>query len=301
MGMLISVEQLIRGPDLHRAIEVGEAVEEVFVLQIGMQVCTTMQAAWDAGKIIHRDLKPHNVIVMSNSPSITEGLTPIVIDWGLAVSVKDGKRDTRRVFEHELDQMTAEVISDTLTMAGVVMGTLYYMPPEQLMGDKLDHRADQYSLGALLFHILTGEPPLKPETVPKLDELVELEKIPDEDLTKEKRARKTLLLKQWQNEKAAREQPSLIFAIRMRTPEPANRVAERNGRKVSRQLAEVLDRCLSKEPKDRYKSWKALRKALLKCQRSLFEPEQQENEEGTGSEDSASWWGKRLWDRLRGK
>jgi serine/threonine-protein kinase len=87
--------------------------------------------------ILHRDLKPSNIMVARAEDG---ALRPYVMDFGLA-------RD-----------WTAEGTTET----GAVLGTPFYMAPEQARGevDRLDRRADVYSLGASLYHVLTGEPPI---------------------------------------------------------------------------------------------------------------------------------------------
>jgi serine/threonine-protein kinase len=87
--------------------------------------------------ILHRDLKPSNILVGRGEDG---ALRPYVMDFGLA-------RD-----------WTTEGATET----GAVLGTPYYMPPEQARGEvgRLDRRADVYSLGASLYHVLTGEPPI---------------------------------------------------------------------------------------------------------------------------------------------
>ncbi|RJS24263.1 serine/threonine protein kinase [Corallococcus sp. H22C18031201] len=94
-----------------------------------------VHAAHRAG-LVHRDLKPSNILVERTEDS---GLRPSVMDFGLARDWKD---------------------SDTAS--GTVLGTPHYMAPEQARGDvaRLDRRADVYSLGATLYHLLTGQPPV---------------------------------------------------------------------------------------------------------------------------------------------
>jgi serine/threonine-protein kinase len=89
---------------------------------------------------LHRDLKPDNVIVVPPSHEGDEE-TAKVVDFGLA-KVRD-------------------VAGTALTQTGAVLGTLYYMSPEQCSGEELDARADVYSLGAMLYEMLTGNPPFR--------------------------------------------------------------------------------------------------------------------------------------------
>src|SRR5262249_19679640 len=100
-----------------------------------------IHAAHSVG-IIHRDIKPSNIMVERGDGS---ELRPYVMDFGLARSAQEAGT----------------------TLTGTVMGTPRYMSPEQAHGDasKLDRRADVYSLGATLYHLLTGEPSVRGETV----------------------------------------------------------------------------------------------------------------------------------------
>ena len=93
-------------------------------------------AAAHAQRLIHRDVKPQNVLIDS------EGRAKVT-DFGIARSLE----------------------SDGLTKTGRVLGTTDYVSPEQAMGQDVDARSDIYSLGVLLFEMLTGEPPFKAETV----------------------------------------------------------------------------------------------------------------------------------------
>ncbi|HSD52600.1 MAG TPA: HEAT repeat domain-containing protein [Burkholderiales bacterium] len=94
-------------------------------------MCTGMAVAHQQG-IIHRDLKPANVLIDDT------GLLKIV-DFGVAAAQLEG--DTQ------------------LTKTGYVIGSPKYMAPEQILGKKVDERADIYSLGVILYEMVTGEPP----------------------------------------------------------------------------------------------------------------------------------------------
>jgi eukaryotic-like serine/threonine-protein kinase len=100
-------------------------------VRYAMDVATGMTVAHQSG-IIHRDLKPANVL-------IDEAGLVKVVDFGVAAAQQQG--DTQ------------------LTKTGYVIGSPKYMAPEQILGKKVDERADIYSLGVILYEMLTGEPP----------------------------------------------------------------------------------------------------------------------------------------------
>jgi HEAT repeat protein len=100
-------------------------------MQFAMDICTGMTVAHQQG-IVHRDLKPANVLINQ------EGLLKIV-DFGVAAAQREG--DTQ------------------LTKTGYVIGSPKYMAPEQILGKKVDERADIYALGVMLYEMVTGVPP----------------------------------------------------------------------------------------------------------------------------------------------
>ena len=100
-------------------------------LQFGIDMCTGMTVAHQVG-IVHRDLKPANVLINQ------DGLLKIV-DFGVAAAHREG--DTQ------------------LTKTGYVIGSPKYMAPEQILGKKVDERADIYAVGVMLYEMVTGVPP----------------------------------------------------------------------------------------------------------------------------------------------
>jgi len=100
-------------------------------IQFAIDICTGMTVAHHVG-IVHRDLKPANVLINQ------EGLLKIV-DFGVAAAHREG--DTQ------------------LTKTGYVIGSPKYMAPEQILGKKVDERADIYALGVMLYETVTGVPP----------------------------------------------------------------------------------------------------------------------------------------------
>ena len=110
------------------ALPLGQA------LDITGQIARGLSCAHAAG-IVHRDLKPANVMLTSDG-------TVKILDFGLAKS-----RD------------------QTLTASGLVMGTVAYMAPEQLLGEQADARTDLYSLGVVLYEMLTGQHPARGDDI----------------------------------------------------------------------------------------------------------------------------------------
>jgi serine/threonine protein kinase len=109
-----------------------------------LAVCEAVAYA-HSKKIIHRDLKPHNILVGDFGETI-------LIDWGIAKSV--GSKDWQTEEAQSKPSLEAN-----LTQQGSVLGTPAYMPLEQAQGKEVDERADVYSLGAILYHLLSGKPP----------------------------------------------------------------------------------------------------------------------------------------------
>ena len=118
------------------------------LLNAFLDVCQAIAYAHSRG-VIHRDLKPENV-ALDNFGQV------IVLDWGLAKLVEDGELSLQL---NEESQMHDSALAQT--MAGEIIGTPMYMAPEQAAGDldSVDERTDVYGLGAILFTILTGNPP----------------------------------------------------------------------------------------------------------------------------------------------
>ncbi len=113
-------------------------------------VCEAMQFAHDQG-YLHRDLKPENIMLGTHAEVW-------IIDWGLAKSIEAANDDSSSN-PAGAEQESSEV---RISMEGSVKGTLAYMSPEQASGDEscIGPRSDIYGLGATLFEILTGRPPV---------------------------------------------------------------------------------------------------------------------------------------------
>jgi len=129
----------------------GETISDAASLRDRLALLPNMVAAADAlayahsRRVIHRDLKPANVIVGAYGETV-------VIDWGL------GKDLTVEADEDPLLATSTEG-DESLTVVGSAMGTPAYMPPEQARGLDVDETADVYALGAMLYHLLSGQRP----------------------------------------------------------------------------------------------------------------------------------------------
>jgi Tol biopolymer transport system component/tRNA A-37 threonylcarbamoyl transferase component Bud32 len=131
----------------HRGLTLGET------LRYAVQIADALSAAHAAG-IVHRDLKPANVI-------ITEKEQAKVLDFGLAKLLEKGLQ----VGDAGLDStMSYKAAQAPRTDAGMVVGTVAYMSPEQAQGLKIDARSDIFSFGAVLYEMITRQCPFKGET-----------------------------------------------------------------------------------------------------------------------------------------
>lgn len=147
-GKPMFVMKLIEGGSLRDAIRARATLDDRLALLPHMVAITEAVAYAHGRGIIHRDLKPSNVLVG------TFGET-VVIDWGLAKEV--GEQDARESGSPE-PRIDGTV---TLTKSGDVVGTPAFMSPEQARGDTLDFQSDVYSLGAILYMLLTGHEPYR--------------------------------------------------------------------------------------------------------------------------------------------
>ena len=137
-GTDVLVMEFVQGRTLRDILNEGP-MPVAKALDIGLQVAEGVGIAHTAG-IVHRDLKPGNVMV-------TERGRVKVLDFGLAKLVGSGSI---------ADQPT---ISSPTTVAGMLLGTVDYMSPEQAKGDPIDGRSDVFSLGAMLYEMFTGARP----------------------------------------------------------------------------------------------------------------------------------------------
>ena len=138
-GMPWLVMELLQGHTLRASLRAGEALPSRKTLDYAVQIARGLAAAHGAN-IVHRDLKPENVFV------VNDGRVKL-LDFGLA-------KLTER--EHALTS-----VATVDTAAGMVMGTVAYMAPEQARGLEADHRTDLFAFGVVMYEMLTGFLPFR--------------------------------------------------------------------------------------------------------------------------------------------
>jgi len=137
--------EYVEGPTLRQRMATGE-FDQTEAIDIAIQIADALTAAHEAG-IVHRDIKPENIILRP------DGYVK-VLDFGLA-----------KLSDHPegFDSQTATTLMKTST-PGLVMGTVAYMSPEQARGVAVDHRTDIWSLGVVLYEMISGYVTFEGET-----------------------------------------------------------------------------------------------------------------------------------------
>jgi Tol biopolymer transport system component len=207
-GVSYIVMELVGGETLRSVMTTGDLPIRR-VLQVGVQIAEGLARAHAAG-IVHRDLKPENVVVAE------DGLVKI-LDFGLA---KLTQPDTS-------DPGAPEALTASRgTAAGVVLGTVGYMSPEQAAGKPVEFRSDQFSFGSILYEMATGRRAFARASAPQTLAAI------------------------------IQDEPEPIAAINPRVPAP---------------LRWTVQRCLAKDPRNRYASTEDLARELTTIRNNLSE------------------------------
>ena len=207
-GTVFIAMELIEGRTLRELVASGDPLPTRKFLDIGVQTAEGLAKAHGAG-IVHRDLKPENLMVSR------DGFVKI-LDFGLAKLVEPAAPD-------------ASVLPTAVaapTQPGTVMGTAGYMSPEQASGQPVDYRSDQFTLGAILYEMASGQKAFQRKT-----------------------GAETLVA-------IIREEPAPLSQLAPKAPAP---------------VRWIVERCLAKDPEERYASTKDLARDLKSLRDHLTE------------------------------
>jgi len=133
-GMLYLIMEFLEGTSLEKLVEGKKVLPIETIIPMCEQVCSALDHAHQRG-IVHRDIKPANIMILNN------GMVKVT-DFGIAKMVSMG-----------------------MTQAGLVLGTPNYMSPEQVKGRQVDGRSDLFSLGVILYDLVTGEKPFPGQNI----------------------------------------------------------------------------------------------------------------------------------------
>lgn len=134
------VMDFVDGESLDRCLGRETSIEPRRAINIFVQLCDAMEYAHACG-VLHRDLKPSNILLVETGE---QEVLVKVVDFGIAKLLPRVSRETLN-----------------LTKTGEIFGSPFYMSPEQCMGEELDERSDIYSMGCVMYEVLTGSPPFK--------------------------------------------------------------------------------------------------------------------------------------------
>ena len=142
------VMEYVEGEALHDLLAREKALSPERSYELMAAVCAGVGAAHHQG-IVHRDLKPLNIMICSDKPNMSQAVK--ILDFGLA-KIKSG-------------ELLGSFVQAQTTC---LMGSPYYMAPEQWADEEPDSRADIYSLGVMLYQMLTGDVPFKGSSIPAI-------------------------------------------------------------------------------------------------------------------------------------
>jgi len=140
-GLIFLVMEYLQGKDMGWHVRKEGKMPLMRTCMVLVQACDSLVEAHSHG-IVHRDLKPENVFLLD----------------------REDMKDFVKVLDFGLAKVRPEIKRPDDTAHGAVLGTPYYMPPEQIRGDVVDQRVDLYAMGGLMHCLLTGHPPYRAPT-----------------------------------------------------------------------------------------------------------------------------------------
>jgi serine/threonine protein kinase/tetratricopeptide (TPR) repeat protein len=221
-GRQFIVMELLEGQTLKHRIE-GQSLDAGLIAKLGMQLADALDAAHSRG-IVHRDVKPANIFV-------TERDEVKLLDFGLAKLV------------HPVSELT---VTGSLTEALAIVGTLPYMAPEQLRGQKVDGRSDIYALGVVLYEMRAGQRPFtETQAAQLIDDILHKPPPPPRRLSSDLSPRLEEII------------------LKCLEKDPTNRYQA--AKEVDADLGQLTSPVAPTEPRSGHASRSGLRKAMLAC------------------------------------
>lgn len=225
------VMELVRGKTLKQIITENGPISWKWATNIAIQIASALEVA-HKNNIVHRDIKPHNII-------ITEDGVAKVTDFGIAKAVSNS----------------------TITAFGTTIGSVYYFSPEQAKGGYTDAKSDIYSLGVVMYEMLTGQVPFDADTSVSVALMHMQEKpVPPIEINKNiPTALNDIILKAMQKEPMARYQTAaeMISDLRRALKEPNGEfVEEEMNDGLTRRMDAITDDMLDKKGDNKKKKGK---------------------------------------------
>ena len=225
------VMELVRGKTLKQIITENGPISWKWATNIAIQIASALEVA-HKNNIVHRDIKPHNII-------ITEDGVAKVTDFGIAKAVSNS----------------------TITAFGTTIGSVHYFSPEQAKGGYTDAKSDIYSLGVVMYEMLTGQVPFDADTSVSVALMHMQEKpVPPIEINKNiPIALNDIILKAMQKEPMARYQTAaeMISDLRRALKEPNGEfVEEEMNDGLTRRMDAITDDMLDKKGNNKKKKGK---------------------------------------------
>ncbi len=225
------VMELVRGKTLKQIITENGPISWKWATNIAIQIASALEVA-HKNNIVHRDIKPHNII-------ITEDGVAKVTDFGIAKAVSNS----------------------TITAFGTTIGSVHYFSPEQAKGGYTDAKSDIYSLGVVMYEMLTGQVPFDADTSVSVALMHMQEKpVPPIEINKNiPTALNDIILKAMQKEPMARYQTAaeMISDLRRALKEPNGEfVEEEMNDGLTRRMDAITDDMLDKKDDNKKKKGK---------------------------------------------